>query len=78
MEESYIKDYIVNLLDNTYGGDLEGLKAIAYGLEHILNNLEYKQENVNDIKNYNSLTSCYIKIKEIIKEYDDQSNIPLF
>lgn len=78
MNETYIKDYIVNLLDNTYDGDLEGLKAIAYGLAHILNNLEYKQENENDIKNYNSLTTCYLTIKEIIKEYDNKNNIPLF
>lgn len=78
MNETYIRDYIVNFLDNTYDGDLEGLKAIAYGLEHILNNLEYKQENGNDIKNYNSLTTCYLKIKEIIKEYDYKNSIPLF
>ena len=68
MENSYIRDYICNLLEDTYNDDLERLKAIFYGLDYILNNIQYNLENDNDIYNYNKLTTCYIVIKEIIQE----------
>ena len=68
MDESYIKDYIYNLFENTYNDDLERLKAISYGLDYILNNLEYQQETNKDIYNYNQLTTCFLKIREVIKD----------
>lgn len=68
MEKSYIKDYIINLLENTYNDDLERLRAIYYGLEYILNDLQYNQETNEDIYNYNKLTTCSITIKEILKD----------
>lgn len=68
MKKSYIKDYIINLLENTYNDDLEKLYAIYYGLEYILNDLQYNQETNEDIYNYNRLTTCSITIKEILKD----------
>lgn len=68
MEKSYIKDYIINLLENTYNDDLERLHAVYYGLEYILNDLQYNQETNEDIYNYNKLTTCLITIKEILKD----------
>lgn len=68
MKKSYIKDYIINLLENTYNDDLEKLYAIYYGLEYILNDLQYNQETNKDIYNYNRLTTCSITIKEILKD----------
>lgn len=68
MGKSYIKDYIINLLENTYNNDLERLYAIYCGLDYILNNLRYNQETNEDIYNYNRLTTCLITIKEILKE----------
>lgn len=68
MGNSYIRDYMYNLLENTYNDDLERLKAIGYSLEYILNNLQYQKETDNDIYNYNRLTTCLITINEIIKE----------
>ena len=68
MENSYIRDYICNLLENTYNDDLERLKAISYGLEYILDNLQHQKETDNDIYNYNRLTTCLITINEIIKD----------
>ena len=66
MEESYIKDYIVNLLDNTYTDSLERLKAISYGIESILESIEQNIETNNDKNNYNKLTTCLLTINEII------------
>ena len=68
MENSYIRDYMNSLLENTYNDDLERLKALFYGLDYILNNIQYNLENANDIYNYNKLTTCYITIKEIIQD----------
>jgi hypothetical protein len=68
MENSYIRDYMCNLLEDTYNDDLERLKALFYGLDYILNNIQYNLENANDIYNYNKLTTCYIVIKEIIQD----------
>ena len=68
MENSYIRDYMNGLLGNTYNDDLERLKALFYGLDYILNNMQNDLENANDIYNYNKLTTCYIVIKEIIQE----------
>ncbi len=70
MLDSYIRDYEINLLENTYNDDLERLKAITYGLEYLLNNLEYNIESDSDRYNYNRLTTCYITMQEIIKESD--------
>ena len=68
MENSYIRDYICNLLEDTYNDDLERLKALFYALDYILNNVQYNRETNNDIYNYNKLTTCYIVIKEIIQD----------
>lgn len=68
MNESYIRDYAINLLENTYDDDLERLKAISYGLDYILNGMEYNLENNNDKRNYNKLVTCLLTIEEIIKE----------
>lgn len=76
MEESYIKDYQINLLENTYSDDLERLKAINYGLDYILNNLQYNLETSEDTKKYNSLTTCYLTIKEIIESEEERQTIP--
>lgn len=76
MEESYIKDYQINLLENTYSNDLERLKAINYGLDYILNNLQYNLETSEDTKKYNSLTTCYLTIKEIIESEEERQTIP--
>lgn len=68
MLDSYIRDYQINLLENTYGDDFERLNAIYYGLDYILNNLQYNQETNEDIYNYNRLTTCLITVKEILKD----------
>ena len=71
MEESYIRDYMVNLLENTYNDDLERLKGLCYGLDYILNGMEYNLESYKDTYNYNKLTTCLLLIKEIIKESEE-------
>lgn len=76
MEESYIKDYQINLLQNIYTDDLERLKAINYGLDYILNNLQYNLETAEETKKYNSLTSCFLTIKEIIESEEERQTIP--
>ena len=68
MENSYIRDYMNNLLENTYNDNLERLKSLFYGLDYILNNMQNDLNNKNDIYNYNKLTTCYITIKEIIQD----------
>lgn len=68
MLESYIRDYQVNLLDNTFSDDLERLKAIAYGLEHIIDSTEPNIETYSDRHNHNKLITALITLKEIIKE----------
>ena len=70
MLDSYIRDYQVNLLENTFNDDLERLIALCYGLEYLLNNLENNIESDSDRYNYNRLTTCYITMQEIIKESD--------
>ena len=76
MLDSYIRDYQVKLLENTYNDDLERLKAIAYGLEYILNGMEYNLETNEDKKDYNTLTTCLMKLKEIIIERDEAETLP--
>ena len=68
MEESYIRDYIYNLLDNTYNDDMERLKAIYYGMENILNSLQYQLETNKEKNIFNKLTTCQLIINDIIKE----------
>lgn len=75
MEESYIRGYIVNLLENTYTDSLERLKAISYGIESILESIEQNIETNNDKSNYNKLTTCLLTINEIIKEEDAEQTI---
>ncbi len=70
MEESYIRDYIYNLLDNTYNDDMERLKAIYYGMENILNSLQYQLETNKEKNIFNKLTTCQLIINDIIKEND--------
>lgn len=76
MSDSYIRDYQVNLLAKTYNDDLERLKAITYGLEYILNGMEYNLETDDDKKDYNTLTTCLLNLKEIVKERDDAETLP--
>lgn len=78
MEESYIKDYQINLLETTYNDDLERLKAICYGLDYILNGMENNIETSEDTYNYNQLTTCYITMQKIIEEEDKKQTIPSF
>lgn len=78
MSESYIKDYQIKLFEDIYTNDLERLKAINYGLDYILNNIQFNLETPKDKKNYNTLTTCFLKISDIIKEEDNNNNIPLF
>lgn len=70
MEESYIRDYICELLDNTYNDDMERLKAIYYGIENILNSLQYQLETSKEKNIFNRLTTCQLIINDIIKEND--------
>jgi len=70
MLDSYIRDYEINLLENTFNDDLERLKALCYGLDYVLSNLENNIENNDERYNYNRLTTCYITMKEIIEESD--------
>lgn len=76
MLDSYIRDYQINLLENTYNDDLERLKAITYGLEYILNGIENNLETSEDKKDYNTLTTCLLSLKEIVKERDDAETLP--
>ena len=76
MLDSYIRDYQTNLLENIYSDDLERLKAITYGLEYILNGMECNLETNDDKKDYNTLTTCLLNLKEIVKERDDAETLP--
>ena len=76
MEESYIRDYQINLLENTYSDYLERLKAITYGLDYILNELQYNLETNEDKYTYNRLTTCYITLDKIIKEEEEKQTLP--
>ena len=78
MLDSYIRDYQIKLLDDIYNDDLERLKAIAYGLEHIIDSIEQNIENSKDRYNYNRLVTSLITIKEIIKEEEEKNSIPQF
>lgn len=78
MGESYIRYYIINLLDNTYTDSLERLKAISYGIESILEEIEENIETNNDKNNYNKLTTCLITINKIVEEEDNNNTIPQF
>jgi len=73
MDNSYIRDYQVNLLECNFNDDLERLKAIAYGLDYILNGMEYELETADDQYKYNQLTTCYLKLKKIIEEETNES-----
>ena len=76
MLDFYIRDYQVKLLENTYSDDLERLKAITYGLEYILDGMEYNLETNEDEKNYNALTTCLMKLKKIVIERDEKEQLP--
>ena len=76
MLDFYIRDYQVKLLENTYSDDLERLKAITYGLEYILDGMEYNIETNEDEKNYNALTTCLMKLKKIVIERDEKEQLP--
>ena len=76
MLDSYIRYYQVKLLEDTYSDDLERLKAITYGLEYILDGMEYNLETNEDKKHYNTLTTCLLNLKEIVKERDEKEQLP--
>lgn len=78
MEESYIRDYQIKLLEDTYYDDLERLKALYYGLEYILNGMENNIETNDDKYNYNKLTTCLLTMQKIIEEEDKKQTIPSF
>lgn len=76
MEESYIRDYMLNLLENTYSDDLERLKSLYYGLESVANSLQFNLETNEDKYNYNRIVTCIITLKKIIDEEDKKQTIP--
>ena len=76
MEESYIRDYQIKLLEDTYCDDLERLKALYYGLDYILNGMENNLETPEDTYNYNQLTTCLLTMQKIIEEEDKKQTIP--
>ena len=76
MGESYIRDYMLNLLENTYSDDLERLKALYYGLESVVNSLQYNLETNEEKYNYNRIVTCIITLKKIIDEEDKKQTIP--
>lgn len=76
MEESYIRDYIVNLFENTYSNDLERLNAIKYGLDYILNSISSELETNEEKHAYNQLTTCYLTIAEIVEEEKEKEALP--
>ena len=76
MEESYIRDYQIKLLEDTYCDDLERLKALYYGLDYILNGMENNLETPEDVHNYNQLTTCLLTMQKIIEEEDKKQTIP--
>lgn len=78
MEESYIRDYQIKLLEDTYCDDLERLKSIYYGLDYILTEMGYNLETTEDTYNYNQLTTCLLKMQKIIEEEDKKQTIPSF
>lgn len=78
MLDSYIRDYQIKLLDDIYNDDLERLKAIAYGLEHIIDSTEPNIETYQDRYNHNKLITALVTIKEIIKEEEEKNSIPQF
>lgn len=74
MEDSYIKDYIINLLENTFNDDYDRLKALKFGIEYILENIKNEIENEFDEENFDKLACSLKLINEVIKCYE----IPLF
>lgn len=78
MENSYIKDYIENLFENVFENDFERLKALYFGIDYILNNLQYNIETAEEKNNYNKITTCFLKLQEIIKNEEEKNEIPLF
>lgn len=78
MLDSYIRDYQIKLLDDVYNDDLERLKGLYYGLEHIIDSIEQNIETEKDQYKYNRLVTSLITIKEIIKEEEEKNSIPQF
>ena len=76
MEESYIRDYQIELLEKVYNDDLERLKAIYYGLDYLLYGMECNIETSEDTYNYNRLTTCLLTMQKIIEEEDKKQTIP--
>ena len=67
MENSYIKDFIINLLDSAFDNDLERIKTIYYGLDYIISNLTLNAETNEDKKTLKTLNTCLLSINEIIQ-----------
>ena len=74
VEDSYIKDYIINLLENTFNDDYDRLKALKFGIEYILENIKNVIENEFDEENFDKLAYSLKLINEVVKCYE----IPLF
>ena len=67
MENSYIKDFIINFLDSAFDNDLERIKTIYYGLDYIISNLTLNAETNEDKKTLKTLNTCLLSINEIIQ-----------
>ena len=71
MENSYIKGYVETLF-NTIDSEFDQLKAIYYSLDLLINSLQFNLETSQDKYTYNRLTTCFLTIEKIIKEYEEE------
>lgn len=73
MDTNYFRDYMIETLENgKFYDDLERLISIYYGLEYILNGMEYEIETEEDQRNFNQLTTCYLTLKKVIERETNQ------
>jgi hypothetical protein len=68
MRDYYISEQIRGFMDYNFDNDLERLKAIHYALDYVLNNIEYNQETIDDVKVFNTLTTIDLQLSDIIKD----------
>jgi len=74
MENSYIKGYVETLF-NTIDSEFDQLKAIYYSLDLLINSLQFNLETNQDKYTYNRLTTCFLTIEKIIKEYENEKEV---
>lgn len=65
--------YVMNETRDIYESlePMESLYFVYNLLDLILNGLQYELETEKDKKNYNTLTTCLLSIRDIIKENDE-------